>query len=180
MSKSAGNIKRLDEALEHFPGEAVRYALLSAHYRRPLHWNRKLLEESKAALDRLYRAADGGQPGGDCEEVIQALSDDLNTPEALSLLHKAAGDANKTGASRDALLAGGMLMGFFGSDASEWFRSRSSVSGLSDERIEELINERQTARARRDFAAADLARDTLAENGIVLEDSPEGTTWRRS
>ena len=179
MSKSAGNIKRLDEALEQFPGEAVRYALLSAHYRRPLHWNRRLLEESKAALDRLYRAADGAQPGGDCEDVLNALSDDLNTPEAMSLLHKAAGDANKTGERRDALLAGGMLMGFFGSNAAEWFRSPGSVDGLSDKRIAELIEERQNARENRDFAAADAARDTLADNGIVLEDSAEGTTWRR-
>ena len=128
MSKSLGNVRLLGDALAQFPGEAVRYALLSAHYRSPLNWNARLLEEAKAALDRLYRALGDYSPaedgengvnnedgeGGENGEIMEALGDDLNTPRAFSILHEFAGGANKKGGAllRAKLLSGGKLLGF--------------------------------------------------------------------
>ena len=180
MSKSLGNVRMLGDSLARFPGEAVRYALLSAHYRRPLNWGAGLLEESKAALDRLYRALGDSppEPGGG-EEIAAALRDDLNTPRAFSLLHEFAGDANKGGAAaRAALEGGGKLLGLFNVSAAEWFRGAPAEDG-ADAQIESLVRARDEARRAGDFAAADGARDKLSAMGIALEDSAKGTVWRR-
>lgn len=191
MSKSEGNTRLVADALNAFPGEAVRYALLSAHYRAPLHWNESLLRDAKSALDRLYRALGDGAAGEEAAdagggEVFHALLEDLNTPRAFSLLHGLARKAGSSARARRMLLAGGRLMGFFGSAPADWFHSKagaspaSGVSSLSAADIELLIKKREEARARRDFAAADALRDELAAGGIALEDSPQGTSWRRT
>jgi len=168
MSKSLGNVVTVGELLaQGHKGEVLRFALLSAHYRQPLEWSDALIAQSKATLDRLYRAAGAGGEGREPDAgVIDALADDLNTPLALSRL-----SAIDDGAT---LRASARLMGLLEEDGTSWFQ------GVGDDRIESQIAERTAAKQRRDFAEADRIRAALADQGILLEDGPGGTTWRRA
>jgi cysteinyl-tRNA synthetase len=167
MSKSLGNVVTVGELLEQgHKGEVLRFALLSAHYRQPLEWSAALIAQSKATLDRLYRAGAEASGGAPDAAVLEALADDLNTPLALSRL-SAIGD----GAT---LRASAALMGLLGETSAAWFQ------GEGDDRIEGLVAARTEAKQRRDFAEADRIRAELADQGIVLEDGPDGTIWRRA
>ena len=181
MSKSVGNFTTVRDALAKHRGEAVRYALLNAHYRAPLDYSDKAVTEAKQALDRLYRAAGDAAPSQEMPaEFLDALSDDLNTPLALSVLHKLAKSANQ--GDRDAaaqLKACGQMLGLLNETEASWSKGASSADGLSDADIEALIAERQEARQNRDFARADAIRDELANAGISLLDGADGTSWER-
>jgi cysteinyl-tRNA synthetase len=167
MSKSIGNIVTPAELLaQRHKGETLRLALLSAHYRSPLPWTEALVAQSKAILDRLYRTAAEAEAGGIDSEVVEALADDLNTPAALARL-QAIEDA-------PTLKASAGLLGLLGSSAEEWFRG-----GADEAPIDQRIAERAAAKKNRDFATADRIRDELKADGIILEDGPGGTTWRR-
>ncbi|MGC6518087.1 MAG: cysteine--tRNA ligase [Candidatus Puniceispirillaceae bacterium] len=181
MSKSLGNFTTVREALDKHRGEAVRYALLNAHYRAPLDYSNGAVTEAKQALDRLYRAAGQSEPAKDIHpEFLTALSDDLNTPLALSVLHKFAKAANQgeEGAASN-LKACAQMLGLLNQSEEEWARGEENNAGLSDMAIQALIEERQKARANRDFARADSIRDELSAEGITLLDTPEGTKWER-
>ncbi|MBI1391588.1 MAG: cysteine--tRNA ligase [Alphaproteobacteria bacterium] len=187
MSKSEGNVVLPRDLLKVWPGEALRWALLSAHYRQPLDWTTDLIEQSKRQLDRFYRvlAANPDVPAGDPPHgVIEALEDDLNTPAAFAALHEARDAAlNADGAARDAKIAelrgAGDLLGVFQHPADAWFRSAESAEGPSASEIEARLAERAEARKARDFARSDTIRDELAAAGVVIEDGPTGATWRR-
>ncbi len=167
MSKSLGNIVSVGELLEQgHRGEVLRLALLSAHYRQPLTWTTSLVEQAKTVLDRLYRAADDAEAGEPDGAVLDALYDDLNTPLALSRL-SAVDDPS-------ALKASARLLGLLGESSQRWFQ------GEGDADVETLIAKRNAAKARRDFSEADRIRDELKSDGVLLEDSPSGTTWRRA
>jgi cysteinyl-tRNA synthetase len=167
MSKSLGNIITVGELLDQgHRGEVLRLALLSAHYRQPLSWTDAVIAQSKTLLDRLYRVADDAEPGELDEEVVAALTDDLNTPLALSRLSAIDDPAT--------LRASAQLMGLLAMPADHWFR------GEGDDRVEGLIAARAQAKARRDFAEADRIRDELSAEGVLLEDGSQGTTWRRA
>lgn len=167
MSKSLGNIVTPAELLaKGHRGETLRLALLSAHYRQPLPWTEALLAQSKVTLDRLYRASQDADPGTVDEGVLEALSDDLNTPLALSRL------AALEGAT---LKASAQLMGLLQRSSVEWFQGGDAdTSG-----IELRIAKRTEAKKNRDFVTADRIREELREEGVILEDGPGGTTWRR-
>lgn len=187
MSKSLGNVASVRGLLENHSGEVLRYALLSAHYRAPLDWSDGLLEQAKASLDRLYgalqRLRDTPAPPDAVapEGVLQALCDDLNTPRALAALFELAATANKAvrpgeGAeAKQALLAGGALLGLLQQDPQVWFRS-----GVTDAaEIDALVESRVDARRRKDWAEADRLREALSARGVEVLDGASGSSWRR-
>jgi len=185
MSKSLGNFHTVHNLLDRTPGEAIRLALLSAHYRQPLDFSLRALDEAKNALDRFYtalRAAVGTDASdGDAAGVQAALEDDLNTPQAIAELHGLASELNKNpadGAIKGALLAGGAMLGLLQQDPEDWFKQ--GAGDIDEAEIEALIEERVAARAAKYFAESDRIRDELAAAGIVLEDGAGGTTWKRS
>lgn len=188
MSKSVGNIRRVHDLIAEHPPEALRLALMSAHYRQPLDWSDALIEQSVRTLDRLYgtlrdlgdvEAVDAAIP----DAVEQALADDLNTPLALAALQQIAGEARKADASTRAqlkaqLLAAGRALGLLQQAPETWFAR--GVSADDDSRIQALVEERVAAKAARDFARADAIRTQLADEGIALEDTPQGCRWKRA
>ncbi len=190
ISKSLGNVLLVRNLLDQAPGEAIRLALLAAHYRQPLDWTSEVLPEARRKLDRLYgalRDVEGWQAleAEPDAGFIAALDDDLNTPQALAVLFNLARDANRSNdpAERAGLAArlraSGALLGLLGADPNAWFMAEVS-DGLSAEQIETMLAARRAARANRDFKLADQIRDQLVEAGILIEDSAEGTRWRRS
>jgi cysteinyl-tRNA synthetase len=203
MSKSLGNIRTVRELLEEAPGEAIRLALLAAHYRDPLDWTNDRLRQARQSLDRFYRALSLPRESvlerfGEADEALRpvrgALDDDMNTPLALSQLHELAGAVNRASSDAErsalqrALETGGRLMGLLERDPADWLRG-VRVGGMVREvllsndpaRIEEQIAARAAARRERRFAEADHIRAELAAEGIILEDKPDGTTsWRRA
>ncbi|KFA28750.1 cysteinyl-tRNA synthetase, partial [Xanthomonas vasicola pv. musacearum NCPPB 4384] len=207
MSKSLGNIETVHDLIAKHPPEALRYALLSAHYRQPLDWSDGLIEQAKNTLDRLYGTlrdlaaldADGGSDVGSSKtipaEVEAALDDDLNTPLALSVIASIAAEAralrnelvhggeplgrmNELHAVRAKLLGAGMALGLLQQDPAAWF-ARGTDAG-DDARITALVEERNAAKKAKDFARADAIRKQLADQGIVLEDTPQGVRWKRA
>jgi cysteinyl-tRNA synthetase len=168
MSKSLGNVITVDQLLNAgHRGEVLRLALLSAHYRQPLPWTESLIAQSKATLDKLYRAAGDADSGTIDQGVVEALSDDLNTPLALARL-VAINDASSIKASA-------RLLGLLSMSTDEWFRGEGDAAD-----IETRITARAEAKAKRDFAEADRIREELKADGVLLEDGPTGTTWRRA
>lgn len=191
MSKSLGNFYTVDDLLKDWPGEVIRYALLAGHYRSPLDYSIKGLADASSALDRLYQSLRATETSGDCsvkpsEEVIKALSDDLNTPLALSKIHQLAGILNKSkdGTKREKiraeLIESGKLLGLLEEEPGRWFQKSKGVKGnLTDAQIDDLILVREEARGLRDFSRADKIRDELRAFGVDLEDGPGGTSWKR-
>ncbi|MEO0439189.1 MAG: DALR domain-containing protein, partial [Pseudomonadota bacterium] len=197
MSKSLGNVRTIRDLLANYPGEVLRLALLSAHYRSPLNFSESLLEQARQTLDTFYTALrdarsagakDFGRKASAIEEepAYLALCDDLNTPLAISEMHALAKTMNKSSGEEqqtatEILLAVGELLGVLQSDAEEWLQGShgSGEGGLSNADIEALLSARSDAKAAKNYARADEIRDELSAAGVVLEDGPSGTQWRR-
>jgi cysteinyl-tRNA synthetase len=198
MSKSLGNVVLVHDLLARIPGEVLRYALLSAHYRAPLDWTDALVDQARASLDRLYRTLSdakrelAGSPARAASDrveeatspVLTALDDDLNTPRALAGLHELAQGLRQALSSRSgdaallraALLESGASLGLLQADPDGWFEV--GVEPALRERIEGLVAERTDARSRKDWAAADRLRSELTDLGVEVMDGAGGATWR--
>ena len=187
MSKSLGNIEKVLDLVERHPPEALRHALLSAHYRQPLDWSDTLIEQSVRTLDRLYgtlRDLDEVEATAAIPPAVEAaLEDDLNTPQALAELARIAGEARKATTPderarlKSELLGAGLALGLLQQAPEAWFNR--GAGDADDARIQALVEERAAAKQARDFARADAIRDQLAGEGIALEDTPQGVRWTR-
>ncbi len=204
MSKSIGNVLLLHDLVQAMPGEVVRWALLSAHYRQPLDWNQTLLEQSRKNLDRLYgvlRDADAALADFDeaaldeaemelaenaLDPVLDALEDDLNTPGAIAqlfglgnalrdLLNDAEADINDVAMARWSLTEAAGLLGVLALTPDEWFEGGDPA--LKAE-VEALLEQRAAARAEKNWGEADRIRDRLNELNVVVMDGPQGASWR--
>lgn len=187
MSKSLGNFYTVDEILAKYPAEALRLLFLTTHYHQPFNFTFEGLEQAKNILDKFYNAllknadipAEKTEPS---EKLIAALCDDLNTPLALSYLHETLGNLNKAETREERikykseLLANAYMLGLLYNDAESWFKGTTDAE---DTEIEALIAKRAEAKKNKDWATADAIRNELKERGIVLEDSPTGTTWKK-
>jgi len=171
MSKSLGNFITIRQVLQDWPGEVVRLNMLKTHYRQPIDWTLRGLEESSRMLDRWYEAAGEAAPDAEPPEgVIEALCDDLNTPAALGELHRLAGT------SPSALRAGAGSMGFLTVTQAQREAERVGAAGIDVARVEVLIAERKAARTAKDWAASDRVRDALTAMGVSVKDNKDGTT----
>ena len=188
MSKSLGNFHTVQEIVSKYPPEALRLLFLTTHYHQPFNFTFAGLEQSKAILDKFYNTL---LKTADCpkvqaepnQKVLDALADDLNTPLALSILHELLTALNKAETTeekarlRAEFLASAALMGLLYQEPESWFKGANSTN--EDAEIEAQIAARQKAKKAKNFALADQIRDELKQRGIILEDGPSGTTWKR-
>jgi cysteinyl-tRNA synthetase len=192
MSKSLGNVLLVRELLKDFPGEVIRLTLLSAHYRQPLDWTAEVVQDARRRLDRLYGAL-RDSPGWESDwqsttpdsAFLGALQDDLNTPRALAALFDIAHDIHRSGDAAERRLraarlrASAEVLGLLQSAVESWFKAPTAESALRDADVERLLQARRDARSRKDFPEADRIRAQLTAAGILIEDGPTGTRWRR-
>lgn len=191
MSKSLGNFFTIRDVLKTYPAEVVRYFILTSHYRSPLNYSDEHLNNAKNALTRMYTAlrdqiVDPAAEGGDYETRFRAaMDDDFNTPIALSVLFDLVRDLNAADSAETKVQLAGVLkrlaglLGLLESEPDAFLRGNADQDGLSDEAIDQLIADRQTARANKEWAESDRIRDQLTEAGIILEDAAGETRWRR-
>jgi cysteinyl-tRNA synthetase len=192
MSKSLGNFYTVHDLLDEFPGEAIRLLLLKTHYRQPLDFTKDGLREAKRELDGFYGALRNvadvqALPANPSTASLAGLLDDLNTPLTISHLHRCLGllngadDHESKVAAKTNLLSSAQMLGLLQQDPEDWFRwAPAGAAEIDEVKIEALIEKRNQARADKDFALSDRIRDELAVAGVVLEDGPGGTTWRRA
>ena len=190
MSKSLGNFYTVHELLDEFPGEAIRLTLLQTHYRQPLDFTREALAQAKATLDRFYLALRDtvmvDAAFTEAPDVRAALEDDLNTPQALVHFHESLSRLNKAetdmeiAEAKGRMMAGAELLGLLWQDPEAWLRGGAGSAGMDAAEIDRLVEARIEARRNKDFAEADRIRDELIAAGILLEDGPGGTAWRRA
>jgi cysteinyl-tRNA synthetase len=177
MSKSLGNFVTIRELLADWPGEVLRLNMLKTHYRSPIDWTVKGMEESAKTLDDWYELAADAKGDEPSQAVIEALSDDLNTAQMITSLHGLRNAASESEPNRTEFAASLRLLGFLSETAAEWKQRKQQASGIDAKRVDSLISDRTAARARKDFKESDRIRDELAAMGVVIKDSKDGTTW---
>ena len=188
MSKSLGNVTLVHDLIKQHDGEVLRLALIKAGYGSELNWTPDLLLEASEQLDSIYRALlkfPDARPTQAAPEIVQALSNNLNTPKVLSMLSQLSRDlTNRQADTIDSVkhagevLATGQLLGLLQKSPEDWFKGNASDDDQAE--FDAIAKRREEARTRKDWAAADAARDEAKEKGIVLEDGPNGTTWRKA
>lgn len=201
MAKSLGNFRTIRDVLAKWPAEVLRFFLMRAHYRSPLHFSEDALADSKAALGRLYQTLRDHEPlilsiknappelinwdEGYAKAFKEAMDDDINTPVAIALLFdivKAINRAQENSAKENlvrVLYSLASFLGILSQTPESFFKQGNMESTLSDKKIDELITAREMYRKNKNFAEADRIRDELLEHGVVLDDSAEGTKWKR-
>ena len=189
MSKSLGNFFTIREVLERYDPETVRYFIIRTHYRSALNYSDAHLDDARTALRRLYTCLQAVPPApvtidwsqGAAERFAAAMNEDFGTPEAMAVLFDLASEANRT---RDPHVSGllkalGAVLGLLQADPQTWLQAGAGEGALSEVAIQALIEQRQAAKAAKDFAQADAVRQQLLSQGVVLKDGPQGTTWER-
>ncbi|MGN8547143.1 cysteine--tRNA ligase [Bradyrhizobium sp. 13971] len=182
MSKSLGNFFTIRDLLADWPGEVLRLAMLKTHYRSPLDWTAKATEEAAKTLDDWYAVAADAEPGAPSPAMVEALYDDLNTAQAMAVLHGLRGAASSSEQSRKEFAGSLRLLGFLSESAAAWEARKQQASGVDAAAVEALIAERTAARARKDFKESDRIRDQLAAMGVAIKDGKDAegkpiTTW---
>ena len=190
MSKSLGNFFTVREILKQYDPEVVRFFITRAHYRSPLNYSDQHLDDARQGLTRLYTALQGVEAKAGAVDwgnpfaarFREAMDDDFNTPEAVAALFDLANELNKSRSAKDAALLRSLaaILGLLGRNPTEFLQATPAGDGLTPEKIEALIAARVAARKSKNFAEADRIRKELEASGVVLEDGPKGTTWRRS
>ncbi len=190
MSKSLGNFYTVNELIEKYPAEALRLLFISTHYHQPFNFTFDGLKQAKQILDKFYNAllrvkdVKSAEVEPD-ERVVAALADDINTPLAISYLHEIANslnkaqDINEQQKYKSLLLSSAGVLGLLYQDPEIWFKGASQDGKVDEKQIEALIEERLQAKKNKDWAKADAIRNQLKEAGILLEDTPQGTSWKR-
>tara|TARA_E500000331_G_scaffold55933_1_gene49837 strand:- start:445 stop:1812 length:1368 start_codon:yes stop_codon:yes gene_type:complete len=185
MSKSLGNILLIKDLLNDMPGEVIRLSLISSHYRQPLKWSDELVYQSKKTLDTFYSFLEQYEDvdiidANINEEILNSLSDDINTPKAISVLHSIFKDLKKDPENnelRSSFIKSANFMGLLFSKPSNWLLKENN--SVDTKKIDELIKERNQARQSKDFSVADKIRNKLLDMGVVLEDKNDITTWKK-
>ena len=188
MSKSIGNIRLVHDLKKQFSGEVLRLTLLSAHYRQPLNWTKEIIDQNSKMLDRFYRTLKDLQSvevSSDSlsDEIMESLLDDLNTPKVLAQLNTLSNKLSSANNDekmiiKNNLIAAGRILGIMLEDPDLWLGYNQSLNPQKEE-IEGLINQRNEARRHKDFKLADEIRDKLKLKGIEIEDTKNGTIWRK-
>ncbi len=188
MSKSIGNIKLVHDLKKQYKGEVLRLTLLSAHYRQPLNWTKEIIDQNSKMLDRFYRSLKELQDveiSSDLvsEDIMESLLDDLNTPKVLAKLNTlsntlSSADTDEKRNIKNNLIATGKILGVMQEDPNIWLGYNQTANPEKEE-IEGLINQRNEARRSKDFKLADQIRDKLKSKGIEIEDTKNGTIWRK-
>ena len=189
MSKSLGNILYVHDLIREYPGEVLRLALLSTHYRQPLNWNPSIIEQCRNILDRLYRVLNSSKVSvkdnvPPSSKVIESLCDDLNTSMALAEINNLANQLSKTDSEKDEvdlksrLMSSANLLGILQQNPEEWLGYSKVDNSVDQNKIQELIDKRNIARSSKDFKLADQIRSQLNEMNIEIEDTPDGTIWK--
>jgi len=178
MSKSEGNFVTIRELLKDWPGEVLRLAMLQTHYRQPINWTMAGLREAQKNLDHWYTLTGDVAPGYLCADALNALADDFNTPKVLAALHELRGEAaNGAKPAAACLQASAQLIGLLQKTPAEWAAFRPASITVDETKIVNLIEARAAARKAKNFKESDRIRDALAEMGVVLKDTKDGTTW---
>jgi cysteinyl-tRNA synthetase len=178
MAKSLGNFVTIRDLLRDWPGEVVRLAMLQTHYRQPLNWTTNSLRVAQRVLDHWYELMGGVAPKKLCADVLDALTDDLNTPKAVASLHELRTEAAKGSvAAASSLKASAQLVGLLENTGAEWSRLRVAAVNIDQDKVTALIAARNAARQAKNFRESDRIRDELAKMGVVVKDAKDGTTW---
>jgi cysteinyl-tRNA synthetase len=187
MAKSAGNFVTIRELLADWPGEILRFNMLRTHYRQPMDWTVRGLEESQKILDDWYHILGdpyGSDEGDVDQEVLKSLTDDLNTPSALTRLHAIANEIRGPASGayqlelKSKLRVSGLQLGILWRSEGDYLRSHPHrVVNIDEAAVKRLVDARANARRAKNFNESDRIRDELAAMGVVLKDSKDGTTW---
>ena len=179
MSKSIGNIVTINKLRQNINGQVVRLALLSSHYKQPLDWNEKLIEESKNTLEKWYTLYEDNDSDELSEDLLKSLLEDLNTPSYISKLHKLYDESSKGDKlSRSKFLSACKLIGLLEEDKKSWDNFKKSKSKIDESFINKKIRDRNDARKKGDYKLADKIRKELEDNGVIIEDKHDKTAWK--
>jgi cysteinyl-tRNA synthetase len=178
MAKSQGNILKIKDFRKKMSGQVIRLALMSAHYKQPLDWNEKLINDCQNTLDKWYRIYSPEIKNADIPEVIlKPLYEDLNTPGYIANLHQLYDKANK-GEDLDIFISACKFIGLFNEDSKQWDSFKKNKASISEEEIKKMIDLRNKARENKNYKEADEIRNKLLDKGVLIEDKDDKTLWK--